>query len=101
MQKNIANTIFYSSLFAIGGAPTIAMIMIKAQTSNPELIYQALFSVSAMMACILVPIIFMQNTYLFIKRHHTAMDQRILPISRFYLTLNVLCLIYWLSLKFI
>lgn len=101
MQKNIANTIFYSLLFAMGGAPTIAMIIIKAQTSNPALIYQALIGLSVIIACILVPLILIQNAYLFIKRHNTSMNERILPVAHFYLGLNVLCLIYWLSIQFI
>ncbi len=101
MQKNIANTIFYSLLFAMGGAPTIAMIIIKAQTSNPEVIYQALVGLSVMIACILVPIILIQNAYLWVKRNSEQIEQRIAPVARFYLLLNVLCLGYWLSQQFL
>ena len=61
MQKNIANTIFYSLLFAMGGAPTIAMIIINAQTVQPEVAFQALIGLSVIIACILVPIILIQN----------------------------------------
>ena len=32
MHKNISGTMFYSLLFAMGGAPTIAMLIIRAQT---------------------------------------------------------------------
>lgn len=101
MQKNIANTIFYSLLFAMGGAPTIAMIIIKAQTSNPEVIYQVLVGLSVMIACILVPIILIQNAYLWMKRNSERIEQRIAPVARFYLLLNVLCLGYWLSQQFL
>ena len=39
MHKNISGTIFYSLLFAMGGAPTIAMLIIQAQTQDPNIIY--------------------------------------------------------------
>ena len=71
MQKYIAGTIFYSLLFAMGGAPTIAMIIIRAQTQNPEIIYNALIGLSVIIACILVPIVLIQNAYLFFKRKNT------------------------------
>lgn len=100
MQKNISSTIFYSLLFAMGGAPTIAMMIIKAQTSNPELIYQALIGLSVIIACILVPIILIQNAFLFIKRKSETLEKRILPVSHMYLALNALCLVYWLSIQF-
>ena len=94
MQKNIANTIFYSLLFAMGGAPTIAMIIINAQTVQPEVAFQALIGLSVIIACILVPIILIQNTYLIIKRKSLEIEQKIQPVANFYLGLNVLCLIY-------
>ncbi len=53
MQKNISTTIFYSLLFAMGVAPTIAMMIIRAQTQDPQLIYQALIGLSVIIACIL------------------------------------------------
>lgn len=99
MQKNIANTMFYSLLFAMGGAPTIAMLIIKAQTSNPALIYQALIGLSVIIACILVPMILIQNAYLMIKRNDTSLNDRIRPVAHVYLGLNALCLIYWLSIQ--
>jgi hypothetical protein len=66
MQKNIAGTIFYSLLFAMGGAPTIAMMIIQGQTTDPDVIYSALIGLSVIIACILVPIILLQNAFLFI-----------------------------------
>jgi hypothetical protein len=62
MQKNISATMFYSLLFAMGGAPTIAMMIIRAQTQNPEVIYAALIGLSVIIACVLVPIILLQNS---------------------------------------
>ena len=100
MQKNIANTIFYSLLFAMGGAPTIAMIIINAQTVQPEVAFQALIGLSVIIASILVPIILIQNTYLIIKRKSVEIEQKIQPVANFYLGLNVLCLIYWLIIQF-
>lgn len=100
MQKNIANTIFYSLLFAMGGAPTIAMMIVNSQTTNPDVAFQALIGLSVIIACILVPIILIQNTYLIVKRKSVEIEQRIKPISNVYLALNVLCLIYWLMIQF-
>ena len=100
MQKNIANTIFYSLLFAMGGAPTIAMIIINAQTVQPEVAFQALIGLSVIIACILVPIILIQNTYLIIKRKSAEIENNIQPVANFYLALNVLCLVYWLFMQF-
>ena len=85
----------------MGGAPTIAMMIIKAQTSNPELIYHALVGLSVMIACILVPIILIQNAYLWVKRKNERIEKRIAPVARFYLILNLLCLGYWLSQQFL
>ena len=97
---NITKTILYSLIFAIGGAPTLAMLMIKAQTSDPNVIYQALISLSVVIACILVPIILIQNTFLLFKRKSVAIESRISFLLYFYLILDVLCLLYWLSMQF-
>jgi len=101
MQKNISATMFYSLLFAMGGAPTIAMLIIRAQTNNPEIIYNALVGLSVIIACILVPVILIQNAILFAKRKSESLELKIQPLSQFYLVLNVLCLIYWLGIQFI
>ena len=100
MQKNISTTIFYSLLFAMGGAPTIAMMIIRAQTQDPQLIYQALIGLSVIIACILVPIVLIQNAVLFFKRKNVQLEEKIKPLMQVYLGLNVVCLIYWLVLQF-
>ncbi len=41
LQPHIAQTIFYSLLFAIGGAPTIAMWIISLQTNDVNLFMAA------------------------------------------------------------
>lgn len=101
MQKNISGTMFYSLLFAMGGAPTIAMLIIRAQTQNPEIIYNALVGLSVAIACVLVPVILIQNAILFAKRNSASLEQKIEPLCHFYLVLNALCLIYWLSIQFL
>lgn len=101
MQKNISNTIFYSLIFAMGGAPTIAMLIIQAQTSDPALFYQALIGLSVIIACVLVPMVLIQNAYLIYKRNDMKIEQKIQPLCHFYLLLNVLCLVYWLTIQFI
>lgn len=101
MQKYISGTIFYSLLFAMGGAPTIAMIIIRAQTQDPEIIYNALVSLSVIIACILVPIILIQNAYLFFRRKSETLEAKIEPLCQLYLVLNGCCLAYWLYIQFL
>ena len=76
LQPNIAKTILYSLLFAMGGAPTIAMLIIQAQTNDLNIINNALLGLSVMVACVLVPIILIQNAFLFIKRNDPYSTKR-------------------------
>lgn len=101
MHKNISGTIFYSLLFAMGGAPTIAMLIIQAQTQDPNIIYAAFIGLSVILACILVPLILIQNAFLFFKRKDAKLEQKIKPLCQTYLVLNAFCLIYWLSFQFL
>ena len=55
---------FYSLLFAMGGAPTIAMLIIRAQTQDPDIIYRAFIGLSVIIACVLVPVILLQNAFI-------------------------------------
>ena len=101
MHRNISGAIFYSLLFAMGGAPTIAMLIIQAQTQDPNIIYTAFIGLSVIIACILVPLILIQNAILFFKRKNEQLEQKIKPMCQVYLVLNALCLIYWLSFQFL
>lgn len=101
MNKNITNTIFYSLIFAMGGAPTIALMIIHAQTSDPAIINNALLGLSVIIACILVPLVLIQNAYLFAKRKDSVLDTKIEPLKVIYLGLNILCLVYWLMVQFL
>ena len=101
MYKNISGTIFYSLFFAMGGAPTIAMLIIRAQTDNPDIIFNALIGLTVIIACILVPIILIQNGYLWFKRHDEKLEEKIKPLMKVYLGLDILCLLYWLSYQFV
>lgn len=101
MHKNISATMFYSLLFAMGGAPTIAMLVIQAQTQDPAIINAAFIGLSVIIACILVPIVLIQNAILFLKRKNEQLEQKIKPFCQIYLGLNILCLIYWLSFQFL
>lgn len=101
MYKNISGTIFYSLFFAMGGAPTIAMLIIRAQTDNPDIIFNALIGLTVIIACILVPIILIQNGCLWFKRHDEKLEEKIKPLMKVYLGLDILCLLYWLSYQFI
>ncbi|WP_419820524.1 hypothetical protein [Acinetobacter sp.] len=101
MQKNISSTLFYSLIFAMGGAPTIAMLIIQAQTTDLNIINNALLGLSVMVACVLVPVILIQNAFLFIKRNDQLLETKIIPLKNIYLMLNVICLIYWLAIQFL
>ena len=101
MHKNISGTMFYSLLFAMGGAPTIAMLIIQAQTTDPSIVNQALIGLSVIIACILVPLILIQNAFLFFKRKDAVLEEKIQPLCHIYLGLNILCLIYWLCIQFL
>lgn len=101
MQKNISSTIFYSLIFAMGGAPTIALLIINAQTNDPQIINQALLGLSVIIACILVPLVLVQNAFLFAKRKNTVLEEKIVPLKNIYLALNVMCLLYWLAVQFL
>ncbi len=85
----------------MGGAPTIAMLIIQAQTNDLNIINNALLGLSVMVACVLVPVILIQNAFLFIKRNDQYLEQKIIPLKNIYLTLNVICLIYWLAIQFL
>lgn len=101
MQKNIAGTIFYSLLFAMGGSPTLAMLIIKLQNVNDTYIYQVFIGLTVMIACVLVPLILLQNAYLFIQRKNEIIERKVKKIGQFYLGLNVFCLVFWLIYQII
>jgi hypothetical protein len=85
----------------MGGAPTIAMLIIQAQTTDLNIINNALLGLSVMVACVLVPVILIQNAFLFIKRNDQLLETKIIPLKNIYLMLNVICLIYWLAIQFL
>ena len=87
MHKNITSTIFYSLLFAMGGAPTIAMMLILSQKHDPNIMYQAFIGLSVIFACILVPLILIQNAYLLYKRKNPEMEEKVEVVSKIYLGL--------------
>lgn len=84
----------------MGGAPTIALLIIHGQTNDQAIINSALLGLSVIIACILVPIILIQNAFLFVKRNNEVLEKKIIPLKNVYLTLNVLCLVYWLIVQF-
>ena len=85
----------------MGGAPTIALMIIQAQTTDQTVVNSALLGLSVIIACILVPIILLQNAVLFAKRKSVILNEKIKPLSKIYLGLNVICLLYWLAIQFL
>ncbi|WP_140153964.1 hypothetical protein, partial [Acinetobacter baumannii] len=55
LQPTISKTIFYSFLFAIGGSPTLAMLIIYGQNYNLDFFMTAFMSLSVLIACVLIP----------------------------------------------
>ena len=96
LQPNISKTIFHSFLFAIGGSPTIAMWLIQQQNHDQTMFITIFMSLSALIACILIPIVFIQNSFLLWKRNSVIVEDKIKPLSLVYLGLNILCLIFWI-----
>ncbi len=96
LLPNISKTIIHSFIFAIGGAPTLAMWITAMQVKDQELLFQVFVGMTIMIACVLIPVIFIQNVFLMIKRQSVVVEDKIKALSQFYLILNVLCLIYWI-----
>ncbi len=96
LLPNISKTILHSFIFAIGGAPTLAMWISAMQVKDQQQLFQVFVSLTILIACILIPIIFIQNLFLMIKRQSVLIEDKIKPLSQFYLLLNIFCLVYWL-----
>jgi hypothetical protein len=101
MQPKISATMFYSLLFAMGGAPTIAMMIILLQTQDKVVIYPIFIGLTSILACVLVPIILLQNAFLFTQRHSIVWGGKVQPLYMLYLVLNIVCLAFWLLYAFI
>lgn len=97
---NITKTLFYSLLFAIGGAPSIAMWITHLQVKNPEYFLSVFMSLTLFIACIIVPIILLQNAYLLYKRQSINVDNKVTGLAKFYFLLDIACLISWIYFKF-
>ena len=48
---------FLFFLFAIGGSPTLAMLVIYGQNYNPDFFMTAFMSLSVLIACVLIPVV--------------------------------------------
>lgn len=95
LLPNISKTIIHSFIFALGGAPTIAMWLSMQRVTDPNLFFSVFISLTVIIACILLPIVFIQNIFLLIKRQSTTIEDKVAPLGNFYLILNVICLLYW------
>lgn len=98
LQPTISKTIFYSFLFAIGGSPTLAMLVIYGQEYHEDFFMTAFMSLSVLFACVLIPVVFIQNSYLLWKRESPSLEEKVKTLSHIYLGLNVICLIFWIYL---
>lgn len=97
LLPNISKTIIHSFLFALGGAPTIGMIWANSVVYADEQLHLSVFtSLTILIACVLIPVILIQNVFLIIKKQDVKLDLKIESLAHFYLVLNLLCLAYWL-----
>lgn len=96
LLPNISKTILHSFIFALGGAPTLAMWLSMRQPVDQQMFFSVFISLTVLIACILLPVIFIQNIFLLIKRQSIAVDDKVGYLGNFYLVLNVICLLYWL-----
>ncbi len=79
LQPTISKTIFYSFLFAIGGSPTLAMLIIYGQEYHEDFFMTAFMSLSVLFACVLIPVVFIQNSYLLWKRKVLILKRKLRP----------------------
>ncbi|MBD1230792.1 hypothetical protein IC789_06300 [Acinetobacter seifertii] len=98
LQPAISKTMFYSFLFAIGGSPTLAMLVIYGQNYNQDFFMTAFMSLSVLFACVLIPVVLIQNSYLLWKRKSPTLEGKVKTLSHVYLSLNIICLIFWIYL---
>ena len=94
MHSHVSKTMFYSLLFAIGGAPTLAMWIIYIQTDGALNQYWGAFlALTFVLAAIIAPLILIQNMYLLWKRKHVNLEDKIEPVAHFYFVLDLACLV--------
>ena len=63
--------------------------------------YQSFIGLSVIFACILVPLVLIQNAYLFYKRTNPALEEKMEVVSQMYLGLNIFCLVFWIFYQFV
>ncbi|AOA59984.1 hypothetical protein [Acinetobacter larvae] len=97
LLPNISKTILHSFIFALGGTPTLAMWLSERQTQQPEQFMAYFVSLTVLIACIIFPVVFIQNSFLLWKRLDPNIDNKITKLSYFYLILNIICMIYWIT----
>lgn len=97
LLPNISKTIIHSFLFALGGAPTIGMLWANSVLAQDAELHLSVFtSLTILIACVLIPVILIQNIFLIVKKQDVKLDYKVEGLAHFYLVLNLLCLAYWL-----
>ncbi|WON81663.1 hypothetical protein OK024_06985 [Acinetobacter sp. UGAL515B_02] len=71
------------------------MWIARIQTQNPDLILTAFIGLTVIIACVLVPVVLIQNSYLLVKRNNVVLDDKIKPLSKFYFVVDLCCLASW------
>lgn len=96
LQADLTKTLFYSFLFALGGAPSIAMMIVSEQVSSQQAILSGFIGLTLVLACVLLPVILVQNSVLFFARNKTQTEKIVPVLGKLYFILNLICLLFWI-----
>ncbi|MEB3767901.1 hypothetical protein [Acinetobacter sp. MD2] len=100
LPAELTKTLFYSFLFALGGAPSIAMMVVSERGIHQDMMLSGFIGLTLVLACVLLPLILLQNSILLFTRHQTYSEKIVQVLGPIYLVLNVLCLLFWLLFMF-
>lgn len=95
MQPTIARILFTSLIFALGIAPTSAMWVLVLR--KIEFVMPVFLSLTIVFVLLFVPLILLQNGYLYFKRTDEILDKKLTWLSHTYFVLNGLCLASWIG----
>ncbi|WP_343597347.1 hypothetical protein [Acinetobacter sp.] len=96
LQADLTKTLFYSFLFALGGAPSIAMMVVSERISNQQALLSGFIGLTLVLACVLLPLILIQNSFFLFVRHKGQFDKVFQVTGKVYLALNFICLLFWI-----
>ncbi|MEB3752890.1 hypothetical protein [Acinetobacter sp. MD2(2019)] len=100
LNADLTKTLFYSFLFALGGAPSIAMLIVSDQTHHQDVLLSGFIGLTLVLACVFLPLILLQNIFLLLVRHQPRFHKLTQVLGKIYFALNLICLLFWLLFMF-